>query len=470
MGTPRPAWRVFEFTLEIASSLAGNGRLRRSGPRFALIVIALLIAGCVGSRVPEPPTVQPFRPFGTFIAGVQAAQPAAFVGQPGFAVESAAAFAEMKAHLLELYSGVTARNSFVGPDRQVVDCIPIDQQPGLRPPGRPRAQVSRDVPRAAAAARELRGDSRLPGQRRSEDITLKRGEQDRLGNEIFCETGTIPMRRVTIEAMAAFRTLAAFLSKTDGEKDPTRPADNSDHYYARGVQFVDNLGGDSWLNVWSPTVSAGQMSLSQQWFVSGEGDAKQTIEGGWQVMPAKWHMNNAALFIYHTTKGYADKSGCYNTECSGFVQIANNIYLGRGFTNYSSIGGGQWGFNLQWKRHTDGNWWLFYKGPGDYIAVGYFPSSLYGEGGLATRAAKIAFGGEDTGKPSALEMGSGRKASENWQNAAYQNMIFYIDTNTTSQWANLEKYESNPDCYTADVHNISGSWGTYIFFGGPKCK
>lgn len=49
-------------------------------------------------------------------------------------------------------------------------------------------------------------------------------------------------------------------------------------------------------------------------------------------------------------------------------------------------------------------------------------------------------------------------------------MIFYIDTNTTSQWANLEKYESNPDCYTADVHNISGSWGTYIFFGGPKCK
>jgi hypothetical protein len=95
---------------------------------------------------------------------------------------------------------------------------------------------------------------------------------------------------------------------------------------------------------------------------------------------------------------------------------------------------------------------------------------LYGEGGLATRAAKIAFGGEDTGKPSALEMGSGRKASENWQNAAYQNMIFYIDTNTTSQWANLEKYESNPDCYTADVHNISGSWGTYIFFGGPKCK
>ena len=470
MRTPRLFMRALEFVLETVALLARGGRsLQRSGLRAAFILIALPIAGCVGMQVPAPP-VQPFQPFATFIAGVKAAQPAAFVGQPGFAVQSAAAFAEMKAHLLELYSGVTARNSFVGPDRQIVDCIPIDQQPGLRAPGRPRAELSRDVPQSAAAAPEVRGDADLSGRRLSEDITLKSGQRDGLGNEIFCQTGTIPMQRLTLERMATYRNLAAFLSKNDGEKDPNRPGDDSDHYYARGVQFVDNLGGDSWLNLWSPTVNAGQMSLSQQWFVSGEGDAKQTIEGGWQVMPSKWKTDNAALFIYHTTKGYADKSGCYNIECSGFVQIANNIYLGRGFTNYSSIDGDQWGFNLQWKRHTDGNWWLFYKGPGNYIAVGYFPSSMYGTGGLATKATKIAFGGEDTGKPSALEMGSGRKASENWQKAAYQNMIFYIDTNTTSQWANLDKYESNPDCYTADVHNIFGNWGTYIFFGGPKCK
>ena len=437
---------------------------------FASVLTALLIAGCAKWRGPAPRPPAAFQAFGTFLAGVQSAPPGAFVGQPGFAVESAAAFAEMKAHLLELYRGVAPRSSFVGPDRQLVDCIPIDQQPGLRPPGHPRVELSRDVPRSAAAALERRGDSRLSGQRRSEDIILRPGLRDHVGNEIFCQPGTIPLLRLTMERMASFRTLEAFLSKSDGERDPNRPADDSDHYYARGVQFVDNLGGDSWLNLWSPTVSAGRMSLSQQWFVSGEGEAKQTIEGGWQVMPGTWHIDNAALFIYHTTKGYAKDSGCYNIECSGFVQIANNIYLGRGFTNYSSIDGGQWGFNLQWKRHTDGNWWLFYKGPGDYIAVGYFPSSLYGDGALAAKATKIAFGGEDTGKPSALEMGSGRKASEGWQKAAYQNMIFYIDTNTTSQWATLDKYESNPDCYTADVHNIFGSWGTYLFFGGPKCK
>jgi hypothetical protein len=49
------------------------------------------------------------------------------------------------------------------------------------------------------------------------------------------------------------------------------------------------------------------------------------------------------------------------------VQIANNVYFGKGFDHYSSTNGGQWGFNLQWKRAPDGNWWLFYKGPGNYI-------------------------------------------------------------------------------------------------------
>src|SRR5262249_14971566 len=135
----------------------------------------------------------------------------------------------------------------------LVDCIPLDQQPGLRPPGRPRVQLSRDIPRIAAAGSQLlRGESRLPGERRGEDITLKSGQRDRLGNEMFCQSETIPLVRLTLERVAAFRTLAAFLSKDDDEKDPNRPADDSNHYYARGVQFVDSLGGDSWLNVWNP--------------------------------------------------------------------------------------------------------------------------------------------------------------------------------------------------------------------------
>jgi len=95
---------------------------------------------------------------------------------------------------------------------------------------------------------------------------------------------------------------------------------------------------------------------------------------------------------------------------------------------------------------------------------------LFGNGTLASNATKIAFGGEDTGSASAKQMGSGSLSADGWQKATYQNRAFFIDTSTVSQWANLTKFESNPDCYTATINNIFGSWGTYLYFGGPKCN
>jgi len=155
------------------------------------VAIATALAAIALSQPPR--RAESFDPFGTFIAKVKAAQPSAFVERPGFAVESPAAFAEMKAHVLELYRGVTARNSFIGSDGLIVDCVPIDQQPSLRPPGRPRADVSRDTPGIA--------------------VNLQRGQRDRLGNEMSCRPGTVPIVRVTLERIAKFRTLAAFLAK-----------------------------------------------------------------------------------------------------------------------------------------------------------------------------------------------------------------------------------------------------------------
>jgi hypothetical protein len=67
-------------------------------------------------------------------------------------------------------------------------------------------------------------------------------------------------------------------------------------------------------------------------------------------------------------------------------------------------------------------------------------------------------------------MGSGNLAAEGWKKAAFQKLMFYIDTTTRSQWANLGKIETRPDCYMVDIHNIFGSWGTYLFFGGPTAS
>lgn len=436
--------------------------------RSAIVAAILAVTFATSASAQAPAQPARFEEFAAFIARTRAATMEQ-LSRDQSRVRDRAAFDEMKAHILSLYQGVTVTRSFFELSH-FIDCVPTSQQPGLR-----SAQKKTAAPATKpAGAPKAERPATPPGATRGLDLTLAPGKKDAFGHEMYCPAGTVPMRRLTLEDIARFPTLGDFLRAgkvDDGSLDDKRiqlPGDTSTHYYARGYQFVDNFGGDSWLNVWSPTVSPSQMSLSQIWVVGAEGEAKQTVEAGWQVYPDKWGINQAALFIFYTTKGYKD--GCYNLDCTAFVQIANNVYLGRGFTNYSSTGGGQWGFNLQWKRHTDGNWWLFYKGPGNYIAVGYYPKSLFGTGALASKANKIAFGGEDTGKTDAKQMGSGAKAAQGWQKAAFQNFAFYIDTTTTSRWANLTKYEFKPDCYTADIHNIYGSWGTYLYFGGPSCN
>jgi hypothetical protein len=405
------------------------------------------------------------------------ATPASYVHRRHSRIVSVRAFRRMRGYVLRRYAGVQAVHSFLDRPGRVVDCAPLRDQPGLRR----GIRLMKIAPAPLEPPKERPPDARaisFAGQR-TIDVRLHRRSHDRFANARFCRRGTIPLARVTLDTLSRFRTLASFFAKGDpreefrpGTTDPHPiPPDDSSHYYARGVQFVDNLGADAWLNVWSPTASSHQMSLSQLWVVGSTGSTKQTIEAGWQVYPDKWGGSNAALFIYYTTAGYSSGSGCYNLDCSGFVQVANNVYLGAGFDHYSTTGGAQWGFELQYKRDPrNGNWWLFYRGPGSWIPVGYYPNALFGTGQLATNAQKIAFGGEDSGKPSALQMGSGDFAATGFAKAAYQNTAFYIDTKVISQWASLSSEVTDTTCYTNDIGASSGSWGVYLFFGGPSCR
>ena len=191
------------------------------------------------------------------------------------------------------------------------------------------------------------------------------------------------------------------------------------------------------------------------------------------MLPDKYSTNKAVLFIYWTADDYQN-TGCYNLDCSGFVQTNSNWCLGGTWDHYSSTGGGQWGFELQWKLYL-GNWWLFLKGPGNFEAVGYYPTSIYKGGQLATNSTLIEYGGEVARKTGDVwpQMGSGAQANAGWQYAAYQNTIFYIPKDIddgVGVWASLMTIdEALASCFTIDYvsANSGSTWGTYIFFGGP---
>jgi hypothetical protein len=451
-------------------------------PSLSGVLAGFIVLGSCGGTPPSPKDGE--GSFTDFIAYVKIAKFEDYSKHENARVESAEEFEKMRKHLLFLYEGVTPVNTFLGSDNEFVDCVPIDQQPGLRNPKTGPQKLQREAPKVSE--REVQpgpggADSeRAPKAPQIADLTLKPGQRDRFGKEMYCPLETIPMRRVTFEQLTRFRTLKDFFSKgghpivrrdqgTHDRPGLDLPGDPS-HYYAAAFQTVDNFGGDSWLNLWSPTVSNHRMSLSQIWVSGGGGDGTQTVEAGWQVYPDKWGGNNAALFIFYTPNNYDD--GCYNIDCSGFVQVANNVYLGSGFDHYSSRDGGQWGFNIQVKRHTDGNWWLFYRGPGNYIPFGYYPRALYGDGILSRNATSIGWGGEDTGEPSALQMGSGALPNEGWGRAAYHDVVFYIDTNTVSQWPSLAAVEIPvTNCYDTDISNASSNrTKTYFYYGGPTCN
>lgn len=288
------------------------------------------------------------------------------------------------------------------------------------------------------------------------------------------------MQRITLDTLVRYRTLRDFFAKVPrGKGVPAPPHGDSGflpdwestHLHAFGYQYVTNYGGNSWLDLWSPS---GDFSLSQQWYVGGS--PTQTVEGGWQVLPDKYGTNKAVLFIFWTADDY-DKTGCYNLDCSGFVQTNSKWYLGGTWDNYSSTGGGQWGFELQWKLYN-GNWWLFLKGSGNYEAVGYYPTSIYQCGQLATNSTLIEYGGEVARKTGDVwpQMGSGAQANAGWQFAAYQNTIFYIPNNSDDGvgiWASLNTSdEALTSCYTIDYTSArSGStWGAYFYFGGPGAQ
>jgi hypothetical protein len=422
----------------------------------------------------EPRRLEKFVPFDEFLEEVKTAKFEEYRRLAGAKVESAEAFEDMRAHILRMYEGVKQEGSFVL-DEQFADCITIESQPSVRELG-----IRRIATPPVSSTFGYRKEVRVPGVFKYAESPLKLGLKDRYGHPVSCRAGTIPFARITLEKLARYRTLSDFFAKSPRERGRVNlqrdkpeflPDWDATHLHAYASQNVTNYGGNSWLNLWNPS---GDFSLSQQWYTGGTGSSTQTAEGGWQVLADKYNTNNAVLFIYWTADNY-QKTGCYNLDCSGFVQTNNNWYLGGTWNHYSTTGGDQWGFDLQWKLYS-GNWWLFLKGPGDYEAVGYLPTSVYNGGQMSKNATSIIYGGETTRKTgdSWPQMGSGELASQGWQHAAFQNTIFSIprdENDGVGVWADMTATdEAFTSCYTINLVPASngGNWGTYFFFGGPS--
>lgn len=360
----------------------------------------------------------------------------------------ASAFAQMQTYILDHYRGVKVEHSFLL-DGAYYDCAVTNTQPSVRDLGGKKVATPPAALKTVVPAGEHATSQVAPGQ------------TDAFGNKVACPSGTIPIRRVTLEQTTQFPSLSAYFSKQPaGAGQPTITPGNA-HRYGVGYQSVANTGLNSWLNVWN---NSGEFDLSQIWDVS-EAATTQTLESGWIHYPAKFGTTNSVLFIYWTADGY-NATGCYDLDCSAFVQTNSSIYLGGGFNPYSTFGGTQYGFGLQYQWYQ-GNWWLYYSG----TAVGYYPGGIYNGGPLSSGSSNVVEAGGEayTSTTDWPQMGSGDWNTAGFGYAAFQNTIFYIDTTGTGQWTSLSPIVTNPACYNLTLVPASqgGSWGSYLWFGGP---
>ena len=411
-----------------------------------------------------------------FMQAVDKAKHEDFIGKQDVKVADAGAFSEMKAHISKLYQNVDVKHSFEDDNGSIFDCIPVSQQPALKgaSPAKAPSLPSVQASRGAAAGTPTGERNPIPVS-----APLYAGEKDRHGNERSCPEGHIPMRRITLEELTRFETMQQFFGKTalGGGRPPMAPpnpvaaraldpAVAATHRWAHAFQNVNNLGGHSFINVWDPSIGANQVfSLEQHWYVGGSGTGLQTAEVGWQVYPQKYGNTKPVFFIYWTADAY-NKTGCYNLDCSAFVQTSHAWTIGGTLSPSSVYGGAQYEIQVAFYLYQ-GNWWLYVGGTDASHAIGYYPTSLYKGGAMASHASEIDYGGEVVGTTSFPGMGSGHFASEGWTKACYQRDIYYYPTSGGAVYADLTPSQSWPQCYTVQKVSYAAPWNDTIYDGGP---
>jgi len=436
--------------------------------RRALTVgaFAILISAFAAQAFAET-TPEKFVPFNQFLDSTRSATASDVLSRPESKVRDPAALEEMRQAILNRYQGVEVSHSFVL-DGEHYDCVPVNQQPSFRTYG---IKAAAEAPPAELISRHQASAD--------EDATRAKSlvsEQpiDAAGNSTQCEASTVPLLRTSLETMSHFATLKQFYQKLPGNAVRAAQAHEFDdpsvasHKYSFTYQYVNNLGGNSNLNLWSPYVNTAEgeiFSLSQEWYVGGSGAATQTEEVGWVVYPAMFNGSEKAhFFIFSTPNDYA--TGCWNNSCNDFVQVADSGLLGATWNNYSSSGGPQYEISAEYYLYQ-GNWWLGYDG----TWIGYYPGSMY-KGGQNTKYAQIIeFGTEGVGTTIWPPEGSGAFSSKGFGYAAYQRNLYYINTAGTSIWDSLSPDEPSPACYTiTGPYDNTGAWSRYFYEGGPGGK
>ncbi|KAI3957298.1 hypothetical protein MKW92_004195 [Papaver armeniacum] len=257
----------------------------------------------------------------------------------------------------------------------------------------------------------------------------------------LCPEGTIPIRRY-VNNYHSDPILSSKHLHPLSSNDVT-----TTNEFASITPIGDNFqGAQATINLWKPLIEQPQeFSASQIWISA---DNKEVIEAGWEVNKSLYGDEEPRIFVYWTADHF-NSTGCYNIQCSGFVQTTSKISLGSIFNNLSIFHGTQYSADfIMFKDKLTGNWWVQVQG----IDVGYWPHFLFKQ--LSAKATRIDFGGQISNtKPNMrhtkTQMGSGHFPSEGgFGISSYFRGVKVFDGNYEAKVPeNVFMIQSNTNCY-----------------------
>ncbi|ESQ52138.1 hypothetical protein EUTSA_v10017910mg [Eutrema salsugineum] len=271
--------------------------------------------------------------------------------------------------------------------------------------------------------------------------------------EEHCPKGTVPI----------------FRQRNGSESFHVNTAEYFGQHFATIETMVDGSiyrGAEADISVHSLNLKDNQYSKSQMWLENGPPDQLNSIQAGWAVHPRLYGDSVTRFTIYWTRDRYG-KTGCYNTQCPGFVVVSGNPRIGRGFWGSSIYGTSSLFFTTEiFQDGFSGNWALKI---GNEV-IGYWPKELFTH--LNKGASLVRYGGNTFISPDRISppMGNGHFPVFDFKKSAHFKNVVIINSNYKKVYVEdrkLRRYADNHSCYRVTYWGYSKSNGVSFSFGGP---
>ncbi|KAL0757295.1 hypothetical protein Bca101_094963 [Brassica carinata] len=339
--------------------------------------------------------------------------------------------------------------SFKISENVTYDCIDIYKQPGLQHPFLKTHKIQ-EKKKSSVSRPELKM------QTGKNETSNKR--------KIVCPNDTVPILRNTKEYVTNSQMFA--------EKHFHPLSADSPGTHIAGVRSSVGpfRGVQAWFSGNSLNVGKDQVSYSHIYIGSGSENQVNYISAGWIINPGLYGDQRVWTFGFWKGK---DGKGCYNTACSGFVQVSKVIPIVEPYDLKTGVPG--W---MRYSIHQDkntGNWWitqLMKDAPNEDI--GYWPKELFNL--LDNGANMVGVGGVVQASRSGLSppMGNGNLPNGGRQNSGIFTNIEVLNSNYKQRKMNSFRTENLLDsdkCYGLRIGTVKPFHRTHLGFffnyGGP---